>query len=191
MALEKTFGMLCERIERLETPLNELVKLTGEFGPKRRVVHLVPSFYDQIIEVDALRAETLAAAMEATRSAGRPLDLQAVRRALTECHEAFNKLLKKFWQEVMSFGQVEELAELGRERGSQWSKWTTTIQAWIKDCVDGFLQVNEMLVICWQEMTERLGIATVSVQNTTIGQQISVPENEAAGAKDFVARGIT
>jgi hypothetical protein len=46
--------------------------------------------------------------------------------------------------------------------------------------------------LCWQELTEKLGTGSVSVQNTTIGQQITLPEHEFGGSEtgEFARRGI-
>ena len=42
------------------------------------------------------------------------------------------------------------------------------------------LDANLGLFRCWQEITERVGITSVSVQTSNIGQQITTPEGREA-----------
>jgi hypothetical protein len=181
MKLKKVFQALMGELGQLEKPLDELIKLTGDYGPQKGAVHLIPKLYDHMVELDALRVETTEAAMQALKTIDHPVDLEATREALTACQKAFNALVKTFWQNVMSFEQIQDLVALGRDRGNageQWLKWTSTFQSWVTDLLDCFPGVNETLSLSWQELTDRLARNSVSVQATTIGQQITVPEEK-------------
>lgn len=152
------------------------------------IVHVVPRLYDHMVESQGLCVEAFDAARKASKAVDRQPDLHAAREALTECQEGYNQLLEKFWRDVMSFDQIEDLVALARERGSQWSKWTTTYQSWITDSVECLLRVNKALTLCWQDMTDRLGISSVSVQATNIGQKIVAKASEL---KDMARDGVT
>jgi hypothetical protein len=48
-------------------------------------------------------------------------------------------------------------------------------------------EVRSAVFLCWQELAERIANTTVSLQNTSIGQQISVADpNDKAAAKEGV-----
>ncbi len=71
----------------------------------------------------------------------------------------------------MSYENLKELARLGSERRA-WLPWANTVKFGIDQCRPALEQTSKALAACWQELAERLGMVSVSVQ--TIGQQIKM-----------------
>jgi hypothetical protein len=49
-------------------------------------------------------------------------------------------------------------------------------------------QTSAALASCWQELAERLGTMSISMQATNVGQQITMPRSRA---EDLETEGVT
>jgi len=70
------------------------------------------------------------------------------------------------------------LTSLGRDRGGEWLIWTRNVKTALEACREPLYEVNQAIFACWLELTDRLAAATISVQATSIGQQITLPRLE-------------
>jgi hypothetical protein len=84
---------------------------------------------------------------------------------------------------------MEDLTSFGSERRGEWSSWVTSVKQGIGHCRQPVEDAGKALAECWQEIAERVGMTSVSVRTTNIGQQIA---SDAPTAKEEMAReGIT
>jgi hypothetical protein len=129
-------------------------------------------------------AGSLQEAVQAVRDGNRAFvdrnDVDRARRGLEAAHERFNELTYKLWSGLLAYDRVALLMTLGRERGRQWQSWARMVKQGLDECQEQVHDVNAALLRCWKEMGERLGMTSVSVQATNIGQQLTVPEAELA-----------
>jgi hypothetical protein len=82
------------------------------------------------------------------------------------------------------------LARLGSERRRGWLPWANSVKQGIEDCRQPQEAVSLALAACWQELAERLGTISISMQATNVGQQITLPRSRARD-EDLEAEGVT
>ena len=182
MALERTFKQLRSGLGNLKEALEAMSTIVEQDRPPRGEVVVATSLVDALLEVRGILEESLAAAAEAEQAAGHPLDLDRARNALKACQEHFHLFANRFSAELNSYDRLADLMSMGREKGRQWLSWVTVVKESLEQCSALLEVVRDQLFLCWQELAERIGMTSVSVQNTAIGQQIS--------ASDVAGRGI-
>ena len=124
--------------------------------------------------------ESLVAAGEALAAVRNPLDEYKARTALANANRLFLRVEYKFLSEEMSCEQLHELMKFGRRRGREWLGWSGSVIQALTQCRGLVHEVDDALLLAWQDLSERLGSAGVSVQTTSIGQQITAaPVSEA------------
>lgn len=188
MSLEMAFHELSGQIRKLRDTFLGVRLTVVEDKPLRDEVVLVDTFGNAVEDLVGWVEEALAAAAQGEQFAGNPMDAYRARRALTTCHERFNRLALQFSTELICYERILELKRFGRKRGGEWLRWTNTVKQALDQCRPPLHEVNQALFLCWQELAERSAMASVSVQNTTIGQQISCPD---LMGKETVREGVT
>ena len=188
MALERTFAELNRRLKALQDALDALSTTVEEDRPKRRDVVVAQSLGDAVLAARGLVEESRSAANEATQAVVQRSDGDRMQRALASCQEKFHRFLTQFASELISYERIDDLVNIARERGREWSHWVDVVRQELEQCRLLAEDVRDCLLLCWQELVERAGTTSVSVQNTTIGQQIAAPE---LMAKEAVREGIT
>jgi hypothetical protein len=124
--------------------------------------------------------EALTAAGEAKLAAGYPLDLEKARRALVVCQEKFDQARASFEAHLASDERLDNLAELkefkakypNEAEAKQWGKWVTSVLSGLKCCRTALQEAQVALTRCWQELAEKIGLSSVSVQTRVVGQEI-------------------
>src|SRR5262245_20155194 len=162
------FDALCVTVVE-DRPLERSFAGRGLDGP---VAAPVERAGDKVLEVDGWIAGAVEAAADCSRAVAHPLDVDGARRALIACHEKFSRAAQEFSSGLVSYERIAELKQFGEERGGEPRAWTNGVIAALEQCRGPIDDVNDALVLCWQELTERLGHGGVSVQTTTIGQHI-------------------
>jgi hypothetical protein len=176
VTLEKTFRHLDLQFSRLQEALEALGTTVEEDRPKRGDVVVVEHLTDAVLALRGMLEESRAALKEAMRVFPQRMDDQAARQSLTSCQERFQALATQFYSDLLSYERIGDLMSVGRERGRDWSNWADVVRHELEQCRLLADEVRDALFLCWQELVERVGTASVSVQNTTIGQQITAPE---------------
>jgi hypothetical protein len=172
MALEKAFRELVSELGKLGEALHELRITYGDKPPQGEVA-LVDRLGDSIVDAVGWFEEALAAAVNAEKSVEYPLNFDLARKELTACQERFNRMVQQYWLELVSYERIAGLTRFGRQRGGEWRHWTGTVNEGLERCREPLNDASQALFQCWQELTERLGMSSVSVQTTNIGQQIT------------------
>lgn len=181
MALEATFRELFSELKKLEDTLVALRLTVGEDKPPKGDAALVDHLEDSILDLMGRLDGCLSAARAAQTAVRHPLDMDGARRALTICQDGFHEIERQFAADLVSYERLKDLASLGSKRGIEWRSWSNTVKQGIEQCRQPLDGANQALAACWQEIAERVGMTSVSVQATNIGQQITTPGLDRAG----------
>jgi hypothetical protein len=179
VALQKSFRDLCIRLQELQEVLEAMNTTIEEDRPRRKDVVVASSLGDAVLAVRGILEESRAAADDACEAVGHPFDMDRARRALTTCQERFHRFGAQFSHDLASCERMADLASVARERGRDWASWVKVVKQGLEQCQALIEEGRDALFLCWQDLAERLGTASLSVRNTSIGQLV----------KDFDQRG--
>lgn len=186
MALEATFRELYTHLRRLHDTLLALRVTVAEDKPLKGEAALVDHLEDTILELMGLLGECLTSARAAQKAVAHPLNLDRARRALTNCQERFHQIEQQFAADLVSYEKLKDLSSLGSERRGEWLPWASSVKHGLEQCRQPLDLASKALAGCWQEIAERVGMTSVSVQATNIGQQLvsapDVRDSEKEGA---------
>lgn len=171
MALEATFRALPISLRRLHDALIGLESTLGD-KPQGGELAFADDLESMVIDLLGTLHDALRAGLNAQRALASPPDLDRARRALTLCQERFHKLEKQFVSGPASYEKLKELTRLAYTR-PEWQPWAKTTEKGIEHCRHPLERTSKALAACWEELAERLGTVSFSVQ--TIGQQIKMP----------------
>ncbi|MGI8567741.1 MAG: hypothetical protein ACR2KT_00940 [Methylocella sp.] len=172
MTIEQTFrDMLC-RLRELQETLDALGTTVDEDKPRKDDVVVASILSDAVLAGRGFLEEALQAAEEAHRAL-----LDGTRRALIRCQKQFHRFAAHFASELGSCDRIDDLRNVGRERGQEWLNWVTVVKQVLERCRELLEEARNALFLCWQELTERMSVTSVSVCTTNIGQQFSARES--------------
>ena len=186
MALEESVKSLPRRLDQLQDALVALRVTFQEDKPaKGGDVALFDYFELGTEDVLGWVAEARAAGRTAVQSfeTGSP-DLNLLRRSLWQCQQRAHRVNRHFHSELAPFDRVFELMELGRSRKGEWLRWAQSVRDALDGCGAPLRELNEGLSICWWELSDRVGMNSVSVSSTNIGQQITVAKQKDAWKRE-------
>jgi hypothetical protein len=186
VALERTFADLQRHLRILQEALEALGTTVDEDKPTRDDVVVASRLSDDLLAIRGLLEEALGAADDACRATIYPLDGERARRALTTCQQHFHRFAHSFSFELACYDRMDDLSTVGRERGQEWLHWVSVVKQALGQSCELVEEVRSAVFLCWQELAERIANTTVSIQNTSIGHQISVSElgDKAATRED-------
>lgn len=173
MALEATFRDLYTYLRRLQDTLVALRITVAEDKPLKGEAALVDHLEDTILELMGSLHECLTQARTAQKAVGHPLSLDRARRALTTCQERFHQTEQQFSADLVSYEKLKDLASLATERRGEWRPWVNSVRHGLEQCRNPLDLAKKALAGCWQEIAERVGMTSVSMESTNIGQQIN------------------
>jgi hypothetical protein len=186
VALEATFRDLSVCLHQLHDALNELQVTLGD-KPIDDESAVADDIETKVLDAMGTLHEARKAALNARRAVGHPVDLDQARRALTLCQERFHRIQQQFASDLVSYEKLKELDRLGNERRA-WLPWSNTVRQGIEQCRQPLEQTSAALAACWQELAERLGTMSISMQATNVGQQITMARSRAG---DLEVEGVT
>lgn len=186
MALETAFQELDLQFQKLLEALLGLRVTVVEDKPLRDDVMLSDLLGDACEDLLGWCTEARAAAREGARALAGQQDLHCARRQLTICQDRYNRITHKFSLDLVAYERIAEINRLGRERGGEWRTWASSVKTSLDACQQPLYDVNQALFHCWQEIADRVSTTSISVQATSIGQQVKVSENA-----ELVKEGIT
>src|SRR5262249_7794404 len=149
-----------------------------EDKPTRDDVVVASRLSDDLLAVRGLLEEVLAAADDACRAVAYPLDGDRARRSLTACQRQFQHFAHTFSFDLAGWDRLDDLTSVGRERGRGWLDWVTVVKQGLEQSRMLSAEVGNTLFLCWQELADRIATTSVSIRNTSIGQQVSAAEVE-------------
>lgn len=188
MSLRTEFQWLCAQLESLDETLSRLRTAIDDHPQSGAAPHLLDSFGDAVEDTRGWLEEALALAAPAgaSQEQGRGsngFDANRARQALVFCQEQFNRIMSRFTFDLVSYDRVAQLMRLGRERRGEWQTWAGLVKQELEGCQQQLYDTNQALFRCWLEIAERVGMTSVSVHTTTIGQQVTAPQNPETTAE--------
>jgi hypothetical protein len=175
VAVETTFQDLVVRVRALRDAVASLQITVVEDRPLKGGVLLIERIGNTVDDLRGLAEEALAAAAEALTAVGNPFDEYGARNALAEANRRFICLEYKFLADEMSRDHLNELAKFGRGHGHEWRGWTGSVLHALTQCRGPIHDVDDALLLAWQDLSERIGAGGVSVRTTNIGQISASP----------------
>ena len=180
MGLEATFRELSSELGKLRDTLRALRLTVVEDKPLQGEAALVDVFEDTILELMGWLEEALKSTRTAEKALQHSTDLNSARRALAACQRNIHQIERQFSEELVSYEKLKDLTGLGNARRGEWTPWANSVKQGIEQCREPLDGASRALAACWQEIAERVGLTSVSVQTTNIGQKIiSKPQDVA------------
>lgn len=180
MTLEAAFLELEERLDQLERTLENVLWAVVQGQPEAEQGHTLVDYYDAATtDFIGLVRDAKAAADEGRKVTKGQLDLAGARQALTTCQERFSRLSGRLYDDVVSFERIEALNNLAREKGGEWARWVEGVKDALSQYPQPLFEVGQALFPCWQELSERAILASVSTQATGTGAQIFITREKA------------
>ena len=190
MSLRMEFQSLGAQLERLHEVYSDLRRLLDDHPAHGNSVLLIDAFGDAVEDLLGWLEESLQRCApllpSEPRNSEKDFDANVARQALSISQDLFNRQMHRFLFDLVSYDKVAQLLQLGRERGGEWQTWAKGIKLELESCQQHLYLTNQALFRCWLEIAECIGMTSVSVRATNIGQQITVPQNQ-----EFTAEGIT
>lgn len=176
MALDITFRELFTQLKKLRETLDPLRCLLPE-DPLNLEVALVQHLRDSVNNVDGWLDDCLVELQDARRALGHS-DLNRPRQALAKCQKSFDEAENTFSSELLSYEKLREIVGLGERRKGIWRIWSQNVRRDLDTCRYELDLTRKALIACWQELAEHAGTTNISVQTTSIGQQITAGRSE-------------
>jgi hypothetical protein len=186
VALETSLQSLRARLGDLQAVLSDLTPFITDV---RVPVPLVDDLDDVVTDL-AGAAEEAAAAVDDALQASRPDGaLAPVSSAVGRAHTALNRCqaayVGLFVPEIPGDDSlVEKLLERGQRYGRQWLDWSQVVRRSIALCAVALKASAHAMTECWQELALRLSRHSVSVQATSIAQQITTRDGQRENTND-------
>ena len=181
MSLRTEFQNLRTQQERLHEVFSDLRRLLDDHPAQGNKVLLLDSFGDAV--------EDLLGWLEESSQTCAPLlpaqthcdfDINLARRSLVVCQDSFNRQMHRFLIDLVSYDKISQLLQFGRERGGEWQAWAKGIKLELETCQQHLFLTNQVMSRCWVELAEWIGMTSISVQATSVGQQITVPPHRGS-----------
>lgn len=181
MALEAIFRQLVKQIQGLHEALHYLNLTVGD-QPEDDGAMLADDLDEVVLNLIGVLHQARKAALNASKAVTHPVDLDRARRALTTCHERFHNIEQEFVGKVIAYDKLRALATLAGERRGEWPHWAGITKERIEECRPALEAVSLAIAACWQELAERVGMTSITVQATNIGQKIDKETLQSAEA---------
>lgn len=181
MALRVELENLGCQLERMHEVFSDLRRLLDDHPSEGDKVLLLDSFGDAVedllgcLDESLQRCAPLLPAKPRERNAD--FDANEARQSLVVCQELFNQQMHRFSLDLVSYDKIAQLLQFGRERGGEWQTWAKGIKMELESCQEHLFLTSQALFRCWVELAEWIGMTSISVRTTTVGQQFRVPQS--------------
>jgi hypothetical protein len=181
MSLESALRELHARLQKLHDTLSSLRLIVVDDQPAKGAVLLVDQFGYAADDLMGCIDEAVLTCVNACRAAGEnPADIDIIKKSVAVCQDRYNRIARKLTADLAAHERIEDLLGFGRTARGEWVPWTTGVRDAIASCRQPVDDAGAALLDAWQELAERIGMNSVTVKATNIGQQIAVPANEFA-----------
>jgi hypothetical protein len=177
--LEAALDDLGKKLKELHDSIDAIGIAVGD-APSSEPSAVVDRFKETVEELISRAGEARATAKRAREVTETTADLHRVRRALTSSQEDFHRILWTLYQEFLSYEKMAELARLASGRGKEWIPWSSLMKDVLDKQSEQLRSVSDAYFLCWQEIAERVGTMSVTVQVTNVGQQITARKADEA-----------
>ena len=187
MALESSFRDLADHLRKLHDMLLALRLTVVEDKPLKGEAALVDHLEDTILDLMGVLDECQKSAAAGRKAVGHPVDLDRARRALAACQDQFHGIEAQYAERLASYEKIKDLAGLARDRRGEWVPWAGSVKSGVERCREPLDGASKAMAACWQEIAERVGMTSVSVRTSNIGQKIVA----SSGVEDVAVKGLT
>lgn len=170
MTLEAAFRDLRLHCHHLHEAVLGLRLAIVEDKPLAGDVVLVDEFSDAADDVLGWLEEARGAITAGQQAAGVAYTVERTRQALITCHAQVNRAQHRFATDLAAYERVAALLHLGNERGGEWLAWAQSVQEALERCQQPLHDVQQILLLCWQEMVERMSTLVVALQELLTSQ---------------------
>jgi hypothetical protein len=167
-AFEELWDCLCG----LREPLIALSVTVHEDRPADGDLMLADSLGDSVLEACGWLEGALGALRPARGAAGDP---PLLRDALVAFGADFERLERTFWTQLAAYDRLAAVAALARER-TEWRGWASGVRRGIDECASALHEARPAQLACWRELTTAPARSLLTINTTTIGQQLATPE---------------
>jgi hypothetical protein len=182
MAIEAAFTHLISHFTAMREALQSLSLTVIEDRPPQGELLSVDRLGNLVEDLRGWVEEGNDSAVQARQAVSHPADLHRARQALGISNERFISLEYRFYGEAVAHHTIGELRRLGSRRGPEWPGWSKSVMQSLEACRAPLRALDEAFLQTWQELAERLGSRSVSLQTTNIGQQISPSPSSRRGS---------
>jgi hypothetical protein len=156
MALEPAFEHLWTRVHGLRDAVVAMQFTVVEDRPHNSDVVPVEALGDAIGDLLAAVQEAFEATSGGLRAIQAGDGQGAIRGALLRAHRAANRAGRQLADDVADRARLADLDDLARRRGSAWVPWMAGVVDAVDRCGPPLWAVQESLLGCWSELTDRL-----------------------------------
>lgn len=178
MSLESALDSLRHALMQLSETMSALHVTIAEDKPALGATVLVDQLDNQVTDLLGILEETDERILHSLRNSSSSGQMEQVRFALKEIHVLINRFTAQFANEVSAYITLAKLLEMGRERGREWREWSLEVKTAVERCRLPVMTVTETLPECWSELAQRMAQGSISMQTTSIGQQITVRDDQ-------------
>jgi ribosome modulation factor len=164
-AVEELWDALCS----LREPLIALSVTVWEDRPEDHESMLADRLGDVVVEACGWLEEAIGAVREAR---GTSQNVETLRDALASCGEQLDRFERGFWSDLASYDALDQVVGLGRERAA-WHGWAAGVHRGVEESCAFVHAARAALLGCWRELTGEIWRPLVSVNTTSVGQQIT------------------
>lgn len=165
MPLENTFRDLTLALRRLRDNVAAVQLTAREDTPVKGGVMAVDALSDAVDDALGWAEGSLAAATSAQKAVSSPANLQKARLQLLDSNQRFHNLQGRFFTDLLSYDRLNELVAFSNRRSGEWQAWAQSVRQGLEECMPPMEASGKALLNCWQELAERTGGSSVSVQN--------------------------
>jgi hypothetical protein len=170
MTLEAAFRDLRLHCHHLHEAVLGLRLAIVEDKPLAGDVVLVDELSDAADDVLGWLEEARGAVTAGQQDVGSPSTVERTRQALITCHARVNRAQRRLATDLAAYERVAALLHLGNERGGEWLAWAQSVHEALERCQQPLHDVQQALLLCWQEMVEHTGTLVVALQELLTGQ---------------------
>jgi hypothetical protein len=179
VALRRTFIELSLKLDEFFRSLDSLSHAALDVK-EERALGLANLVADGCDVVQGFLADAQASLAGALRALGPPLDLENARLAVVAAKDNYLEAVERL--DDLREERLEQVEGEGAELGPKGPVWAATVRAAFEQGRSHAWEVVPAFFACFEEISERAVAGSVSVQTTSIGQQVNVGEESLAAA---------
>jgi hypothetical protein len=152
MSLEGALERLRNDLARLQEAVSSLHVTATEDKPARGDAVLVDRLDNLVTDLSSTLEEADARATQAIQGSQPNGPLDQTRIALREIHGLINRFIASYGGELAAHDPVQQLLEMGRERGREWRAWSQVVKTAIERCAAPMKAAAGAIRECWSEL---------------------------------------
>jgi hypothetical protein len=170
--MEATLASLVLHLAELQETLGACVLTASEDRPDGRLTRIIQELEEQLEDAlgGVVQTAAHATALRAM-SAEDPAPYGRMRRELRSCHGRHLEVDRLLRDDLGDPVRQLELARYVQRRGAAWPGWLKIVRDGVDVARSRANSVDDDLLACWVELTDRIGQINVSVQ--AVGQQFA------------------